>query len=473
MNSAVRVILPTTSPFFGRRGPVWLLSQGLTPIRPAHRGLCRGEGRVASLAQVLAEYRDRVSLFAQSEQEWACLWRQMEALCERPGLDAQVRCFLEANLREHGQVYSAVLAGEKAMRERRPLLLASTRALTHPEMNLWGRHLSADFAADYLAVLALATLRHVRANPALQCHRRAGSEQDRVCPSHSECVVVCRAGQYYHLPLRGVPAEQLFEVLRQAFLYLVSAGHSPAESLPVGLLSTLPRHDTAHGYGLLHPETLARILDCQLLVSLEQMDQVDTGQCESGRAEVARHLLQSDPANIGHRWLDKGIQLVVIGNRDLSRLYGSGVCFEPSVVSTGSVARLVESTVRFVSSFQVGPCPLAALTRVDRDQPRPSRAWQWRCTDCDPARPLTAHVSPSPCPTLPSPSTSRSPKAYTCECSTLRPSAPVWSRADCTVSLVHSCRWQSTGPSSVSSADSSFRASLCRPLPCPNWPSRA
>lgn len=122
-----------------------------------------------------------------------------------------------------------------------------------------------------------------------------------------------------------------------------------------GVLTATKRDQWAEAIRLLDVDSLKAIKNSHFMVCLDTIrgqesdnanhtSNLMTGDAGSSvhKAALSRQILHSDPANIGNRWFDKPIQLIVATDDKAERLLGLGINYEHSIAEGQVVSRLIE-----------------------------------------------------------------------------------------------------------------------------------
>lgn len=137
----------------------------------------------------------------------------------------------------------------------------------------------------------------------------------------------------------------------------------------IGVLTATKRDQWAESVKLLDAESLEAIKNAHFIISLDTIqDESDTNQqnhqigitdsspalshtsnlkqtkpgTPEHKAALSRQILHSDPNNIGNRWFDKPIQLIVATDDKAESLLGLGINYEHSIAEGQVVSRLIE-----------------------------------------------------------------------------------------------------------------------------------
>uniref|UniRef100_A0A6G1SE62 Carnitine O-acetyltransferase n=1 Tax=Aceria tosichella TaxID=561515 RepID=A0A6G1SE62_9ACAR len=196
-------------------------------------------------------------------------------------------------------------------------------------------------------------------------------------------LILSLRGHFYEVQLNNIDHEQeRIETLQNVFSKIIdhsslAASGSETESsegsvLPgIGLLTADRRDNWSQSIKLLEPESVRAIREAHLMVCLDtipdpqgaedsflhallgnssnnnnapestlsQQQQVDDDcQIEA----LSRQILHSDRTNVGNRWFDKSLQLILVSDGSLQRLLGAGINYEHSIAEATVVTKLIE-----------------------------------------------------------------------------------------------------------------------------------
>lgn len=142
-----------------------------------------------------------------------------------------------------------------------------------------------------------------------------------------------------------------------------NADKKPSDLIGPGVLTAAKRDTWAQAFKLLDPESMNAIQDAHFLICIESIQAANqtsnddaqqmsndiglsliTSEQSSGphKAALSRQVLHSDPANIGNRWFDKPIQLIIVSDDKTERLLGMGVNYEHSLAEGQVVSKMIE-----------------------------------------------------------------------------------------------------------------------------------
>ena len=162
--------------------------------------------------------------------------------------------------------------------------------------------------------------------------------------------IISRKGDFYQVT---VPSEFSKEdaslFLSQCFnsiLFHEDADHDSISSL--GSMTTLPRDEWAKYFAKLDSNSVNSIIESQFILSLDHVqNEVDFEQNWSEC--MGRQILHADSDNIGNRWFDKTIQVIVVLNKNGEKVIGSGLCYEHTPAEGPPIVRLMEHAMKFLA----------------------------------------------------------------------------------------------------------------------------
>lgn len=192
--------------------------------------------------------------------------------------------------------------------------------------------------------------------------RLPGEQMDSFKPSESQSdelnfSFVCSfRGQFYEIQLENVSNEQgRVEALESVLSKIIGLNQTErAKYDGPGILTTMRRDIWAHSISLIDPSSLEAIEKAHLMFNLDTIpnepEDAFAGTLNSDEpatsdkylGALARQVLHGDRANVGNRWFDKSIQLIVVANADCSRLLGAGINYEHCIGEAIVLTRLIE-----------------------------------------------------------------------------------------------------------------------------------
>lgn len=166
-------------------------------------------------------------------------------------------------------------------------------------------------------------------------------------PTHR--VVISRNGNFFHVTLPKESATDNFVFLNQALnAILFEQDYSAVTRTALGALTALPRTQWAHAYQLLNPKSIKSIVESDFVVSLDHVS--NESDFERDWSEnMGRQILHADADNIGNRWFDKTLQLIVVMNQTGERIVGSGLCYEHTPAEGPPIVKMMEHSMKFMA----------------------------------------------------------------------------------------------------------------------------
>lgn len=121
----------------------------------------------------------------------------------------------------------------------------------------------------------------------------------------------------------------------------------------LGVLTTGKRSEWAKAFRLLDTDSINAIKDAQFVLSIdtinpESADQhsnhliMSSSDSSENRAALSRQVLHGDNANIGNRWFDKALQLVLVTDDKAERFIGAGLNYEHTLAEAMVVSKMIE-----------------------------------------------------------------------------------------------------------------------------------
>lgn len=145
---------------------------------------------------------------------------------------------------------------------------------------------------------------------------------------------------------------------------------------PLGILTSLSRDDWAQVYPLLNSEALEAIDEAQFVLCLDSVKDEHRIQLflddNSHQQVLGKHILHADNENIGNRWFDKTLQLIVVVDDRVERLLGAGINYEHTLAEATPIAKIIEYTFEKVTSSMLSEQEISrksALTRAELINP--------------------------------------------------------------------------------------------------------
>lgn len=162
--------------------------------------------------------------------------------------------------------------------------------------------------------------------------------------------IISRRGNFYRVTLPNkISEEETRRFLSQVFnsiLFHEDVDHDSGSDL--GSLTSLPRNEWAQFFSKLDSNSVNSIIESQFVLSLDHVS--DDQEFDSNWSEsMGRQILHADSENIGNRWFDKTIQVIVVMNKSGQRILGSGLCYEHTPAEGPPIVRLMEHAMRYLA----------------------------------------------------------------------------------------------------------------------------
>jgi carnitine O-acetyltransferase len=183
------------------------------------------------------------------------------------------------------------------------------------------------------------------------------------CLSNKFNLILSLRGRFYEIQLKHIDHEQdRIETLQNIFSKIIdhsmaSSADSPSSSLAgVGVLTADHRDGWSKNIKLLDSESIRAIREAHLMVCLDTIpdqpedkflnqllvDNTNQSTDDSQVGALSRQVLHSDRTNVGNRWFDKSLQLVLVTDANLQRFLGAGINYEHCIGEATILAKLVE-----------------------------------------------------------------------------------------------------------------------------------
>ncbi len=323
------------------------------------------EEPVPQFKNVLQHLHQLSTLFeTTSPTEKADFTSTLEQLAADDRISSHVDAALKAKMELHPEFLSqqnSLRIKEIALQHRNPLPVFSNGAFIYPNSTVM--KLPPNFIFEYISAAILSVLSYRQklfkespevARQMFGSCRKPGAPEDTQSFTENSItsdlsLIISRQSNFFHLELNEkMPDGEMFFVLKKVVEFILSYKNSGTVSF--GSLSTLPRADATFGYQFLNETALKRLQEAQFLINLDHLD----GQANSCDAErLVKHILIGDCENVGNRWFDKALQLILVLSGDSSSILGSGICYEKSLASPDSVADLMQHGVEYLTKFKV------------------------------------------------------------------------------------------------------------------------
>ena len=324
------------------------------------------ERPVPHFKNVLQHLRQQYSIFASGSTENADFCSILDQLASMDKFSTRLNSALKQKLDSQPDYLleqSLEMEKQNILQHRDSLAVYSNSALLYPNLTPQ-KQLSINFITEYISAMILSILDY-RTKLSKESSELLSQMFGSCCSPGTKIdtqsylnsstpsdlsIVLSRQSNFFILELneKMVQGEMLF-VLKKVVEFILA--YKNPESVPFGCLSTLPRTDATFGYQFLNETGLRKLQESQFLVNLDQvnLENID-------RDELAKHILVGNGENIGNRWFDKAIQLVLVLNEKADQIAASGICFEKSLVSPESVVDLMQHGIEFITKFKVSTC---------------------------------------------------------------------------------------------------------------------
>ena len=162
-------------------------------------------------------------------------------------------------------------------------------------------------------------------------------------------IIISRNNKFYKISLNESDYEVLLQKLQTVITHILSK--NTTENIPFGIFSALPRNDFSTVFQLLDENSVNSIIESQFVVNIDHIEDIaDSVDNESYYNLMAKQSLFSDINNIGNRWFDKTIQLIVVMNKSSDRVIGCSLCYEHTPAEGGTIVKLMEHCVQHIMS---------------------------------------------------------------------------------------------------------------------------
>lgn len=244
------------------------------------------------------------------------------------------------------------------LRHRGSLVVHSNGAFLFPNLTQQ-RTLSPNFITQFISATILSVLDYraklSQESPEL-CSQMFGSfrspagqadlQRRNLKTSENITLVISRQSNFFLIELNESMVQgEVFFVLKKVIEFILNYKNPGA--IPFGSLSTLPRTDATFACQLLNETGLGKLQEAQFLINLDHY----TG--ELNRENLAKQILVCNRENVGNRWFDKALQLIIVLNEAGDQIGTTGICYEKSLVSPESVVDLMHHAVDFMTQFKV------------------------------------------------------------------------------------------------------------------------
>ena len=292
---------------------------------------------------------------------------KVKTLLKQLGANKSLSDSLDLHLKNQMNIYPNWLSEQSKLRKlkqtlkcREPLPIRSNPAFVFPSISQ--KSFSNNFLIEYISAMILAIIDYrsklIKENldesiRMFGSSRIPGNEIDShhfTELSNEFTVVFSRQFNFFQIRLNTNMQEgEMFFILKKCVEFILS--YKNFSNVSFGSLSTLPRTDFALGCQFLNGNGLQKLRESQFLVNL---DHVDENMSED---DLKKHIFASNQDNVGNRWFDKSIQLIIVLGSDssdkMNHLLASGICYENSLVEMSSVLKLAKHGIDYLSKFNV------------------------------------------------------------------------------------------------------------------------
>lgn len=182
--------------------------------------------------------------------------------------------------------------------------------------------------------------------------------KDLACASAASplTLVVSYRGKFFELKLTNIENEearidQLNQILTKIMESQMLADDA---SVGPGVLTADKRDQWAQAFRYLDSDSIAAIKDCEFIVSIDTIASEGSEHTHSKhllsspasssryKASLSRQVLHGDDANVGNRWFDKALQLILVTDDKCERFLGAGINYEHTLAEAMVVSKMIE-----------------------------------------------------------------------------------------------------------------------------------
>ena len=332
---------------------------------------------IPALNQTMDRLKVSVKPFAKSSEELSKLYQIIDEFSKSEGTGTKVHSLLEHKSQRTDNWLSQDWWVDKAYLEGRlPVMIWSNPGLVFPELQT-PRNPNKDFVVHFISrlILSLIDFRdllrngvnpEMPANSAMKSQicmdqynkifgtcRIPGNPIDSIrygeLENNNVSIIISRFNKFYKLNLSQTKKEEMFPIIQSAVLYILA--QKPSESIPFGSFTAMNRNDCSTVFSLLDQNSVNSIIESEFVVNIDHIQDFDNfDNKESYYNLMGRQSLHSDLDNIGNRWFDKTIQLIVVTNKSGDRLIGSAFCYEHTPAEGGAIVKMMEHSVKYLLS---------------------------------------------------------------------------------------------------------------------------
>jgi len=167
-------------------------------------------------------------------------------------------------------------------------------------------------------------------------------------------LVVSFRGKFFEIQINDIENEKdrVSEIAVILDKIISSVKHEPQDITGAGVLTTTDRTNWAKTHRLLDSDSMSAIEAAQFVVCIDTIAagsedysktllEAPSGS-ESHLAALGRQVLHGDSSNVGNRWFDKSLQLVVVTDENADRFVGAGINYEHSFAEGVVIAKMIE-----------------------------------------------------------------------------------------------------------------------------------
>jgi carnitine O-acetyltransferase len=228
------------------------------------------------------------------------------------------------------------------------------------------------------------------------------NDSDVALASNKFNLILSHRGQFFEIQLSNIGRDhehERIETLESCLSKILDYSSSAQSTGGVGLLTADKRDRWATSIKLLNPDSLRAIREAHLMVCLDTLPAepqdkflahlsrpptADNTSSPEYLEALSRQVLHSDRTNVGNRWFDKSLQLIVVTDEQSQRFLGAGINYEHSVAEAVVVTKLIEySYAKTVEQARRRADELATgvdmhATDQDHDQQQKTAAARYR-----------------------------------------------------------------------------------------------
>ena len=332
---------------------------------------------VPALNLTMERLKESVKPLAKSEEELQNLFKIIDEFSRNGGTGAKLHSLLEVKSSQTSNWLSHDWWLNKAYLERRtPVMIWSNPGLVFPELKT-PKKANKEFVVHFISRLILSLFDFKESlrngiNPEMSpkdskipqicmdqynkifgtC-RIPGNPIDSIrfgeLDDNDMSIIITRFNKFYKLNLKQTTKEEMLAIIQSSIAIVLS--QTPSESIPFGCFSSLSRNDFSTVFSLLDQNSMNSIIESQFVVNIDHIQDFDNFEDnESYYKLMGKQSLHSDIDNIGNRWFDKTIQLIVVTNKSGDQVIGSAFCYEHTPAEGGTIVKLMEHSVKHLIS---------------------------------------------------------------------------------------------------------------------------